>query len=186
MVLEQLRFHRNTHLAQLELPGDYLGQALTDIRQGILVLTKLSQERPNLTIGINTDPPKGSPYMRPWPTIHDFFHDIGWSYDNEGKSLAFSDEQDWLLFTVIQDVGQRKEHLVILVHKNNSLIELQFKIKPTDGEELSSQEKKLERGKQKILSKSLEGSCDFSGNQAVFVHSLKAVIQDSHQLAFAA
>ena len=90
MVLEQLRFHRNTHLAQLELPGDYLGQALTDIRQGILVLTKLSQERPNLTIGINTDPPKGSPYMRPWPTIHDFFHDIGWSYDNEGKSLAFS------------------------------------------------------------------------------------------------
>ena len=184
MVLERLRFHRNAPIAQLELPGDYLKEGLSDIRVGILELIRLSQERPDLTIGINTDPLKGSPYMRPWPTIHDFFKDIGWSYDNEGKSLTFSDEQDWLSFTVTHGVEQRKEQLTVLVNKNSSLIELQFKIKPTDGEELSSPDKKLERSKQKNLSESLERSCDFSSGQAVFVHSLKAVIQDSRQLAF--
>lgn len=186
MVLEHLRLRRNVPKAQLELPGDYLEEGLANIRQGILELVRLSQERPDLTIGINTDPPKGSPYMRSWPTLHDFFQDIGWSYDNEGKSLTFSDEQDWFSFTVTHDVEQRKEQLIVLVNKNSSLIELQFKIKPLDGEELSNPDKNLERSKQKTLRRSLESSCDFSSEQAVFVHSLKAVIQDSRQLTLVA
>ena len=122
MVLEHLRPHRKTPKAQLELPGDYLEKGLQSIRQGITDFTMLIQEKPDLNIGLMTEPEKGHPLKRPGPTIHDFFQDIGWSYDNEDKSLTFSEEENRLAFTVTHVVEQRKEQLIVIVDKNRSLI----------------------------------------------------------------
>lgn len=185
MVLERW-LGRKTPLARLELDKGF-SEGIASIRDGINDFIQLSQERPDLSFRLNTEPTQGSPYLRPGPTIHDFFERIGWSRENERKSLAFSEEPDRLTFTVSHDLDQREEELLILISKNSNLIELQFRIRTNgDGEELSNPDKRIEKAKQKMLAEMLEKDCTFSGNQAVFVYNLKAVIEDARQLALVA